>query len=268
MSLRPRAAASSALALLTLLATAAYAADPPTATSTPNGATASPPTPPPSPASVFERITVTATASPHEVSDVAGGVSVVSRDEIEALQMNGARDLLLWEPGVYIANDSTRLGLGGFVVRGIGGNRVQTQIDGIPTAEEFSFGPLAAPRTTLDIDALQSAEIVRGPASSLYGSDALGGVVSLVTRGPGDYLRNGSPYWGTRVGYDGTSDETLASATFARGAGLWKMSLAVQGASGGALHNQGTRDARGASRTTPNPQDRKDFGGLAKLEVA
>ena len=68
--------------------------------------------------------------------------------------------------------------------------RVQT--DGIAMPTSFNIGSFSnANRNFTDLDTLKRVEIVRGPASSLYGSDALGGVVAFVTKDPADYLKDG-----------------------------------------------------------------------------
>ena len=71
-------------------------------------------------------------------------------------------DLVKYEPGVYMANDVTRFGLNGINIRGTGGNRVLTQIDGVQTSEQFDFRLLGIAQTGIDPDMLRSAEIVRG----------------------------------------------------------------------------------------------------------
>ena len=102
----------------------------------------------PPPPKFLESITVSATRSPTSVKDAPASVSVIDAARIEREMVNDSRDLVRYEPGVYVENDVTRLGLSGFNIRGIGGNRVLTQVDGIPTAEQFSFGPLSDRKST------------------------------------------------------------------------------------------------------------------------
>lgn len=225
----------------------------------------------PAPASSHrETITVTATRSERPVDETPGRVSVILAEEIERAVMHDAADLVRFEPGVYVDGDPTRLGLSGFNVRGIGGNRVLTRIDGVPAAEEFSFGPLAATRYTLDLEALERVEVVRSAGSALYGSDALGGVVSLLTRDPGDYLAlgDGRSYLGARLGYDGRHDETNGSAAAAWGGERWQSSLWVARRDGEARDNQGDVATQGADRTAPNPIDRAAVNALGKVTFA
>ncbi|MCB1805030.1 MAG: TonB-dependent receptor plug domain-containing protein, partial [Candidatus Competibacteraceae bacterium] len=122
-------------------------------------------------------------------------------------------DLVRYEPGVTVDN-SGRFGLTGFRIRGIGGDRVLTTIDGIRIADEFSFGPFQdSNRDFIDLDALKAVEIIRGPASALYGSDAIGGVVSFLTKDPEDYLGifNKEVYISAKAGYNSASDSALGT---------------------------------------------------------
>lgn len=136
----------------------------------------------------FDSVTVSATLNPVKVKDTPGTVSVIDAETIERRMIENVADLIEFEPGVYIESNLTRVGLNGFNIRGIGGNRVMTQVDGVETSEQFDFGPFNVHRFALDLDTLKSAEIVRSSGSSLYGSDALGGVVSFFTKDPADYL--------------------------------------------------------------------------------
>lgn len=258
----PRRATRFGLALVFAFALGAH----PALGQTPAGDDAAP-TEPPLPTYV-ETVSVTATASPAKLEDIAGTVGRIDRTELERQGARTSRDLLLFEPGVEVAGDPARLGLGGFVIRGIGGNRVQTRLDGVPTGEDFAFGPLAITRFSIDPEALQSVEVLRSAASSLYGSDALGGVVSLVTRNPNDFLRGERTAFGLTTGFDGRNEGALASLHGALGRDRWRASLAVEGLSADELDNQGETTSSTSARTAPNPADHTQLGGRAKLEMA
>src|SRR3990167_2478687 len=103
---------------------------------------------------------------------------------------------------------STCFGLSGFSIRGIGGNRVLTQVDGVGVPDSFTFGPfLSAQRNYIDLDTVKQVEIIRGPASTLYGSDTIGGAVSFITKDAGDYLEPGDDSFARlKTGYDGSDD--------------------------------------------------------------
>ncbi|MEM7585162.1 MAG: TonB-dependent hemoglobin/transferrin/lactoferrin family receptor, partial [Acidobacteriota bacterium] len=153
----------------------------------------------------------------------------------------------------------------GFNIRGVGGNRVLTQIDGIPTAEQFDFGPFSVTQYSIDLDTMESVEIVRSAGSALYGSDALGGVVSLVTRGPRSYLAGEPQYLGLRVGYDDRSSELSESLVYARGGDRWQGSIVYTHRDGEEQDNQGDLASQDFTRTEPNPIDRQQDNVLFKL---
>ena len=75
------------------------------------------------------------------VKETPGTVSVIDAETIERRLIENIADLVKFEPGVYIETNLTRIGLNGFNIRGIGGNRVMTQVDGVETSEQFDFGP-------------------------------------------------------------------------------------------------------------------------------
>ncbi|HAJ04395.1 MAG TPA: TonB-dependent hemoglobin/transferrin/lactoferrin family receptor, partial [Brevundimonas sp.] len=86
-----------------------------------------------------------------------------------------------------------------FVIRGIGGNRVLIQVDGIRSPQGFTFGAQEAGRGGYtDVSLVKSVEILRGPASALYGSDGVAGAVSFTTKDPVDML-GASRNWTARA---------------------------------------------------------------------
>ncbi len=216
----------------------------------------------------LDAINVTATKSERSLRETPGQVTVVEAEEIEQQGYRDVADLVRFMPGVYVDGDLTRLGVSGFNIRGIGGNRVATQVDGVPTSEQFDFGPFRVTQYALDLDMLETVEIVRSAGSSLYGSDALGGVVAFRTRHPRSYL-NGEPlYLGLRAGYDGRADETSESLSFAWGRSDLAMSLVLGRHDGHELENFGERETQDSTRTAPNPIDRNSTNGLFKLGYA
>src|SRR5699024_6462727 len=137
--------------------------------------------------------------------------------EIDQQNIKNIQDLIRYEPGLSVGGTNSRFGLSGINIRGMGGNRVLTQMDGVSVADSFSFGGfLSAQRDYIDLDTIKQVEIIRGPASSLYGSDALGGAVSFVSKDAQDYLADGkNHFFRLKTGYDGSDDSWLRSATLA-----------------------------------------------------
>lgn len=212
-----------------------------------------------------ETVTVAATLTERSIQDTPGQIDVIAADDIENLGYSRVEDLIRWTPGVYVEGDLTRLGSSGFNIRGIGGNRVLTEIDGVPTAEQFDFGPFSVHQFSLDLDTLERAEVVRSAGSALYGSDALGGVVSLVTRSPRSYLGQNQQYLGFRAGYDDRAEETSESVVYARGDDRWQGALVFTHRDGSELDNQGEIGSTDFTRTEPNPIDRQQDDLLLKL---
>ena len=212
----------------------------------------------------LDEVTVTASHVPASLRDTPGHVSIVTGEDIEDHLYEDIADLVKYEPGVYVEGDSTRLGLNGFNIRGIGGNRVLTQVDGVPNAEQFDFGPFNVHQQAIDIDTLKSAEIVRSAGSALYGSDAVGGVISLITKNPSDYLGTGSRHFGLKAGFDGRSQDSNLNLSLAGGGKTGRASLFISSSNGNELDNAGETGGRGADRDLPNPQERERLQALGK----
>ncbi|MEM1180792.1 MAG: TonB-dependent hemoglobin/transferrin/lactoferrin family receptor [Acidobacteriota bacterium] len=213
----------------------------------------------------LDEVTVTATRSERALRDTPGQVDVVDQQEIEERGYTGLDDLVRYVPGVDVEGDPTRLGTSGFTIRGIGGNRVLTEIDGVPSAEQFDFGPFSIFQFALDVDTLESVEVVRSAGSALYGSDALGGVVSLTTRSPNSYLAGENSFVGLRGGFDGRNDEASLSGTVALGGDRVQASLLYTRRDGSETDNQGEIDSQDFTRTAPNPIDREQNNALLQV---
>ncbi|WP_313494761.1 TonB-dependent hemoglobin/transferrin/lactoferrin family receptor [Stenotrophomonas sp.] len=218
----------------------------------------------------FDRVQVTATRTERAISDVAATVDVIDREQLDKQLANDIADLVRYEPGVSVTRSATRFGLGGFRIRGLDANRVLIQTDGIAMPKSFNIGSFAnSNRNFTDLETLKRVEIVRGPASSLYGSDALGGVVAFVTKDPADYLKDGKDsHVGLKFGYDGEWKGLLAGATAAWGGERWSGMLNVNHHQGQETVNKGDVRSRDYTRTAPNPQERDGRSVLAKLVYA
>lgn len=150
-------------------------------------ATADAPAPTPPPNSLAP-ISVTATREPTTLSETPANVSVITREDMDRRMQNSIQDLIRYEPGIIVDRVTSGTdpfkSLGGFTIRGVSGNRVLTVIDGNRVIERITDQT----RDFVDLGNMKSVEIVRGPASALWGSDALGGVVAFETKDPEDYL--------------------------------------------------------------------------------
>ncbi|MGK9234403.1 TonB-dependent receptor [Inquilinus limosus] len=134
---------------------------------------------PPS-ALTLEPIVVTANRVPTPAAEVGSAVTVITRQELKDRQIRQVSDVLRTVPGVAV-NRTGPLGQSAQIrIRGSESNQTLVLIDGVevndPSSEsEFDFAHLMA-------DDIERIEVLRGPQSALYGSDAIGGVVNIVTR--------------------------------------------------------------------------------------
>jgi len=144
----------------------------------------------------LDNVTIYATRTPKQVLDVPANVTVITGERIERQMITDMQELMRYEPGIDVNRQTTSTDpfntFGGFTIRGVGGNRVQMVIDGSRVPERISDGT----RDYLDFDFIDQAEIVRGPGSVLWGSDALGGIVALETLDPESVLEPGSNFNG------------------------------------------------------------------------
>ncbi|MCF7749509.1 TonB-dependent hemoglobin/transferrin/lactoferrin family receptor [Bacillus subtilis subsp. subtilis] len=221
-------------------------------------------------ARLFDRVQVTATRTERALSDVAATVDVIDREQLDHHLVRNLKDLVRYEPGISVTSSPARFGLGGIRIRGLDGNRVLIQTDGIAMPKAFAIGSFSdANRNFTDLETLKRVEIVRGPASALYGSDALGGVVAFVTKDPADYLKEGrSRHVGLTFGYDGQWQGLLGGVTTAFGGERWSGMVNVNHRQGQETRTLGELRSDDSRRTAANPQVRDGRSVLSKLVYA
>lgn len=127
----------------------------------------------------LEPIVVTASRVPVAAREVGSAVTVIDRAELESRQIRVVSDALRSVPGVAVSRTGPAGGPTKLRLRGSEANQTLVLIDGIevndPASDsEFDFSRLLA----ADIERI---EVLRGPQSALYGSDAIGGVVNIIT---------------------------------------------------------------------------------------
>lgn len=137
-------------------------------------------------------VVVTATRTAEPIQSVLAPVSVLERADIERLQSKDFSDLISHLPGVDISRDGGPGALSSLYLRGTNSDHTLFLIDG----QRVSSATLGSTSFQfLDPQQIEKIEVVRGPKSSLYGSDAIGGVIQIFTRRstaePSSYVRTG-----------------------------------------------------------------------------
>ena len=147
------------------------------------------------------------------ISHVAGSVAVIDATDIQQNIVQNMDELLRFQPGINVARAGTRFASEGINIRGIGGNRVAMEIDGVPIQSQFSISNFSnTGRDTLEVESVKRIEILNGPASTLYGSRAIGGVMVVTTWDPQDLVQGASTGFRGKAGYNSVDDSRMVSA--------------------------------------------------------
>ena len=252
------------------------------------GHAASAPAQPPSNAdnvlvAALETVVISGSRSEQRREDLPLSVDVITAAELEEGQLVDIRDLAKGLPNVSVKRAPARFGVtgagnptgrdgnAGFNVRGLDGNRVLMLIDGIRLPRSYINGSNAFGRDTLSLELLKRIELVRGPSSVLYGSDALAGLVNFITLEPSDFLKasdgSSKPMGGKlsmRYAGDDQSAALAASLAYQQSDTLQWL-LTGSSAHANALDNMGVNDSASVDRTRPNPQSDKAGSVLGKF---
>jgi outer membrane cobalamin receptor len=142
------------------------------------------------------QIIVTATRTGHRLGDVPVAASVITREEIEAKNIKTVQDALVYLTGVRMLRTPGSWGSEGLVqMQGLHPRHTLILVDG----QRMFGGHGAVDVHQISVAMVERIEVVKGPASALYGSDALGGVVNIITRpAPDEFTASGSISFGSR----------------------------------------------------------------------
>ena len=174
---------------------------------------------PPAPA-VLDPIVVTASRTPQRLLDLVADVTVIDAQAIAQSGAQGVVALLQRQPGVEIIQNGGPGSTSGVFLRGANTTQTLVLIDGMRVASASSG---ATALEAIPLEQIERIEILRGPASSLYGADAIGGVIQVFTRRGAQGIHPDAS-----VGY-GNSDTWAGSAGISGGAGPARGSVQIAG---------------------------------------
>ncbi len=156
-----------------------------------------------------EKVIVTAEREIENIRSIGSSVSLITSEEITASGARWLIDVLQFAPGVNVVRSGPAGSLAQVFIRGSNTSHTLFLIDGVkvnsPTTGAYDIS-----RIQLSADQIDRIEIVRGPQSSLYGSQAIGGVINVITR-----RGSGSGAWGVEA--DGGSYSTSRFSTWGSG---------------------------------------------------
>jgi vitamin B12 transporter len=202
-----------------------------------------------------DQIIVTGSRSPLSISSMGNSVTVISQDDIQRRKARYVSDLLRTVPGFSVSQSGGAGSQTQVRVRGAEANHVLVMIDGIrandpATGDEFRWEFL----TTANIERI---EIVRGPQSALWGSDAVAGVVHVITRSG-----SGKPSIGGYV--EGGSNDTMnSSLQGGLGDDNWNLDFAVEN-----LSTDGINFSRAGGENDDSDATTLSLNGSAQVSEA
>ena len=130
----------------------------------------------------LEPLLITASRIPITLNNSMTNTTVITRQDIEAQQASTVTELLRSVAGLHVTQAGTQGSIGSVYLRNSDPNFVTVLVDGVKVNDPTNSRGGSFDFSTLDIDSIERIEIVKGSLSSMYGSDALAGVINIVTR--------------------------------------------------------------------------------------
>jgi hemoglobin/transferrin/lactoferrin receptor protein len=148
-----------------------------------------------------KEVEVTATRTKKVAKEVPMALSVVGEEDIKKATATSVADLLKDLPGVQLTSTGSA-GIYRLSLRGENGSRALVMVDGVKISEQKSMD--GAP-LLIDIYSIERIEVIKGPASVLYGSEAIGGAINIITKKHSDKPIQGAVFSTYNSGVDGTT---------------------------------------------------------------
>lgn len=226
----------------------------------------------------LKTVVISASRMEQDANELPATMTVIGAAEIDQKMATDLKDLMQDETGVSVralphrtqtASPGTgRAGNEGINIRGLEGDQVRLQVDGVSLPSSYSFGPIVTGRgDSIDPEGYKQVEILRGAASTQYGSDGLAGSVSFVTKEPEDLLPDGRAQQFTLKSSYSSADNSLQVApSFAFKGDALQGLIVTSMRRGEETSTMGSNSTTGSSRTEANPQSNRSDYVLGKLK--
>lgn len=134
----------------------------------------------------IERIVVTASGFEQKLTEAPASISVITNEDLRAMSFTTLLDAVKYQEGVDIGTTRDKTGQGSVSMRGLTGEYTLILVDGRRQNNHGDIYPNNFGGNTFNhippLEAIERIEVIRGPASTLYGADALGGVINIITK--------------------------------------------------------------------------------------
>jgi outer membrane cobalamin receptor len=156
-----------------------------------------------------DEIIVTGTYSPISAEQIASSVTTISHEQLLSLSNNSLVDALRQVPSIWVEEQGGPGGLTAISLRGAESNHTLVLLDGVQLNDPTNTRGGAFDVNNINIDSIKRIEIIRGAQSSIYGSDAVAGVVHIITIEP---TKNAQQNLSVSVGENGYKTGSLSTA--------------------------------------------------------
>jgi vitamin B12 transporter len=136
--------------------------------------------------SATEELIVTGSYSPVTNEQLASSVSILNKDELLQLSNHSLVDALRQVPSLWVEEQGGPGGITSIALRGAEANHTLVLLDGVQLNDPTNTRGGAFDLNGINIESIERIEIIRGAQSSVYGSDALAGVIHIITKAPGE----------------------------------------------------------------------------------
>ena len=209
-----------------------------------------------------EEVVTVSSKQPVPIDEVVGSVAVISQEDIETRLVSDVSQLLENTVGITVPKviSSGRSRNSEVVIRGVGNNRVNIFIDGFRTGDAYQSGGYG--KDLVDTELLKRVEILKGPSSSLYGSDGLAGTIAYTTKDASDLVKGSNRYLSATLSSQDVNSQEKATVL---GAFVRNNVEALVQVSSREMNEMEVHDD---ATETLNPMDAEQESVLAKLKMS